>query len=874
MSKTLIITEKPSVARDIVAALGGFKVTPASNVPHKQSSLESRNAQIWESDQFICTHALGHLLELYEPEDYLPQYKTWNIKDLPIVPASFLLKPKSETAPILKTIRLLMSRPDVDHIINACDAAREGELIFRELMEHCKNTRPISRVWLQSMTPESIRSTFASLRPGLDYVGLSNAAASRSQADWLVGMNLSRALTLKLSRASEPGAWSAGRVQTPTLAMLVDREFQILSHDPRPFHILKATFKAVDHEYEGTWIKTFNKTEHSENAKYIFEYEQAQSLVQRLQPGSIASASEIRKSREQKAPRLFQLTSLQRYMATHHRWSAKQTLTVAQKCYETHKILTYPRTESDCLPDDYKDSVKTLIQKLSSIEVYRDAAVELLTNPWHNVETVFDSSKVSDHFAIIPTGVLPSQLPSEEGILFDAVIRRTLSSLMPPAIIDQVSRTTVVDHETFLSGPEEVVRVPGWQKIVHQNQKNQKKEFHLKPLLSDSASVELTATNLKEDKTKPPPRIGEAQLLTMMEFAGRHIDDPDMAKVLNATGGLGTAATRAEIIENLKHKNYVFPNLQPTVKGLHLIRYLKLARAENLTSPQLTAELEKKLSDIEHGRCTKDLFLDQTVASIHESLQALERFDLVDSFKHAPPLGMCPKCSKDGLVETSAQIHERMWNYSCSSNFSEGQSPCGYTMPKELEGRYLDPNTVKRLLADKDHNGILVEGFPSLSTQARRTGASKSEASSAGQDFSGVERRLLTLKYGLIDIALSDGSSAGESNQITLRDGQSQTRRTTWGNCPIHVGDSCLIIETKKALICESRLRNLKGGGDSSHGFYLPKELCGRVLRFDEIHAFIKEGRTKKIEDFKSKAGKPFQATVIRTPSGSWVLEF
>jgi DNA topoisomerase III len=842
MTKSLIIAEKPSVARDIVAALGGF--TQVSQLP--------QGVSLWESNDYICGHALGHILELYEPEDYNSKFKQWRIQDLPIVPDSFLLKPKSQTAQILRILRQQIARSDITEIINACDAAREGELIFREVMQHALCNKATSRVWMRSMTHDAIRSAFAGRRPGRDFQGLANAAHGRSQADWLIGMNLSRAATLKLSRASEGGVWSIGRVQTPTLAMLVEREFSILSHDPQPFQLIKAKFSARDHDYDATWIDlSFKSDPRNPQAKRerITTPDKAATIHKRLIPGTPATATEVRKSREQKAPPLFSLTALQRHMSNRYKWTAKHTLEIAQKCYEQHKIMTYPRTESDALPEDYKPKVTSIFEKLQSSRQYGALAKALLTNPWHNEKTVFDDKAVSDHFAIIPTGHFPQSLPRDEGLLFDVVIQRLLASLMAPAVIDQVERTTVVAGETFFSGPEEFTRVLGWQAASISASDDsagtrRKLEHSLKPL-TPGASIALVSVDLTTEQTKPPHRIGEAQLLSLMEHAGRQVDDHEMARVLKDSGGLGTAATRAEIIENLKHKDYIFENLQPTVKGLHLIRFLKLARAEHLTSPKLTGELETHLRLVESTASTRDSFIRETAKSVDASFNAITHFDLERTFDHAPALGPCPRC--DGSV------HERMWNYSCLSNRTSAK-PCGFTLPKDCDGRWLDPPTVTRLLSGGD-KGIVVDGFPT-------TGKSQSS-----------QRKMLKMTRGQLDVLSEQGTPLAVP--IHTNDTKSSAnRRVTWGLCPVHHSDGCLIVETKNAFICESKLRHLREGNGEAEGFQLPKSICDQRLKFDDINAFIRQGKTRVIEGFKSKGGKIFDAAVVRNPTGRWTFEF
>ena len=841
MAKALIIAEKPSVARDIVAALGGF--TEVSQLP--------QGVSLWESKDFVCGHALGHVLELYEPEDYNTKYKQWRLLDLPIVPDSFLLKPKSQTAQILRILRQQIDRPDITEIINACDAAREGELIFREVVQHSLCNKDTSRVWMRSMTHDAIRSAFSARVSGTDYQGLANAAHGRSQADWLIGMNLSRAATLKLSRASEGGVWSIGRVQTPTLAMLVEREFAILSHDAQPFQMIKAKFSTPDHDYEATWIDPkfkFDPKFPQAKRDRITNPEEATRIHKSLVTGAPATATEARKSREQKAPPLFSLTALQRHMSNRYKWTAKHTLEIAQKCYEQHKIMTYPRTESDALPEDYKPKVKSIFEKLQTSRQYGALAKDLLTKPWHNEKTVFDDKAVSDHFAIIPTGHFPQSLPKEEGMLFDVVIQRLLASLMPPAVIDQVERTTLVSGQTFFSGPEEFTRVLGWQAAsgaTDDSQAPRRKLAHsLKPLLAE-APISLLSSKLTSEQTKPPHRIGEAQLLSLMEHAGRHVDDQDLARMLKDSGGIGTAATRAEIIENLKHKDYIFENLQPTVKGLHLIRFLKLARAENLTSPKLTGELEAHLRLVESTASTRDSFIRETAKSVESSFNSITNFDLEKTFDLAPALGPCPRCE--------GTVHERMWNYSCASNRTSTK-PCGFTLPKDCDGRWLDPPTVTRLLSAQGE-GILVDGFPT---------SGKTQSS---------QKKMLKMISGRLDVL----SELGQPLATPLHQSEtksSSNRRVTWGSCPVHHSDGCLIVETKNAFICESKLRHLREGNGDAEGFQLPKSICDQRLKFDDVNAFISQGKTRVIEGFKSKGGKIFDASVVRNPTGRWTFEF
>jgi DNA topoisomerase-3 len=330
-----------------------------------------------------------------------------------------------------------------------------------------------------------------------------------------------------------------------------------------------------------------------------------------------------------------------------------------------------------------------------------------------------------------------------------------------------------------------------------------------------------------------------------MEHAGRQVSDPEMARALRDAGGLGTAATRAEIIENLKSKDYVYANLQPTTKGLHLIRFLKLARAEHLTSPQLTAELEKHLSMVESSSRTRDSFIQETARSVQESLKAMTSFDLEKSFDHAPSVGYCPRCK--------GTVHERMWNYSCQSN-RQTEGDCGFTVPKDCDGRWLDPPSLSRLLVAGE-SGMILDGFPSAEKASRSN------------------KRTLKIKNGTLEISDEFGKPL-DGNLHTSENKSSTKRRVTWGACPVHKADACLIVETKNAFICETKLKCLKEGQMESVGFQLPKSICEQRLKFEDINSFIHTGRTRVIEGFKSRGGKVFDATLVRNPAGSWTFEF
>src|SRR5438034_7820737 len=399
MAKALVITEKPSVARDIADGLGGF-----------------REEEGWfERDDLVVTFAVGHLYELLAPEELDDKYKRWTLDVLPILPEEFGYKVKKGQTDRIRTIQRLLRRDDVDSIVNACDAGREGELIFREIVENLGSDKPVRRLWLQSMTDDAIRAGFRQLRRGEELQGLADAAACRAQSDWLIGMNATRALTKRLKSRKEKTSWSAGRVQTPTLAMLVDKEFEVLAHVPRPFWRVAATFEHEDNRYPGNWFDpAFEANDDSERKDdRIFDAARAAAIAAAV-GGAPATASETRKPSRESAPPLFDLTSLQREANRRFSWSARRTLSAAQRCYERHKLLTYPRTSSKCLPEDYREVVAETLAAFAENrrrdEGFADlaaAAARLRENGLENDARIFDNAGVTDHFAIVPTGSLP-----------------------------------------------------------------------------------------------------------------------------------------------------------------------------------------------------------------------------------------------------------------------------------------------------------------------------------------------------------------------------------------------------------------------------------------------------------------------------------
>lgn len=823
MSKMLIVTEKPSVARDIVAALGGF------------SSVKD---EYWESDQFVCTFAVGHVLELLEPEEVDPIYKRWTLDSLPIIPLSFNLKPKPGLNERLRVIKKLMHRPEVDVLINACDAGREGELIFRELIKYFGPDKPIQRLWLQSMTAEAIRKGFQSLQDGRKFEKLGAAAECRSLADWLIGMNATRALTVRL-RNKNQRVWSAGRVQTPTLALLVEREHEILAHLPEPFWRVAAEFSAAGHSYSGTWCDPSfheDETKTQRKADRIFEEARARAIVEAV-TGKTGLASEVRKPTREGAPLPFDLTSLQRTANSRFGWSAKRTLAAAQRCYEMHKMLTYPRTDSRYLPNDYVGEVDRVVQALAAGSAFAPAARYLLQHGRQNDQRIFDDRKVSDHFAIIPTGHV-RRLEGDDARVFDLACRQFLAAFHPPAFWEQVERQTVVGGHHFQSRAR-WLREPGWRAVFEQDAGEEESQA-LPPLPAQPGGTpaQILGAQVLAEETKPPPRITEARLLSLMENAGKQIEDEELAAALREKG-LGTPATRADIIENLKDKEYVDRNLRPTVKGMRLIDLLRRVHADRITSAELTGELELHLGEVEQGRRAPERFMGEIIDYAKEIVQTARSFEFADIYPDVDPLGPCPLCGQP--------VYERSWLYRCKEA-PDGEDDCPLRIWKDKSGRYIDRPTAARLLNDRQ-TGIL-DGF-----RDRR-----------GRTYKG---ELILDGNGQVVLRPLAGSEEAAGDEAPVF----QVNPEPLGPCPIHT-ENCQVIETTTEFICEHRKRQVESGTPKPVGPVLPRLVCKREMTRQEAIAYFQEGETPLIEDFISKYGRPFRAKLKMKADGTRQFEF
>jgi DNA topoisomerase-3 len=850
VAKALIITEKPSVARDIASSLGGFE----------------EHDGYFESDGHVLTFAVGHLFELLPPEEIDERFKRWTLDTLPILPETFGYKAKSGQSERIRTIKRLLARDDVDTVINACDAGREGELIFREIVEQLGSGKPIRRLWLQSMTQEAIRRGFTSLRPGEELEGLAAAAECRARSDWLIGMNATRALTKRLKSRKEKTAWSAGRVQTPTLAMLVDREFEILAHVPRSFWRVSVAFDHEGQRYEGSWFDPAFRAGDDEEARddRLFDEQRAQAIVAAV-AGQAGQAGETRKPSRESAPPLFDLTSLQREGNRRFGWSARRTLSAAQRCYERHKLLTYPRTDSRCLPNDYRGVVDEVLRSFAGASAdagedfsdYAAAAQRLIEVGRENESRVFDDGGVSDHFAIIPTGGFPeAPLTGDDKRLFDLVARRFLGAFHPPAMWERVERVTQVGEEHFRTRAR-FLKEAGWRLVLPASGE-EADEALLPPLASgrdqaEGVGVRNLEAETKAEETKPPARITEARLLSLMENAGKQIEDEDLAAVLHEKG-IGTPATRADIIENLIAKGYVVrvgKALRPSVKGIRLIDTLHRIDITRLTSPGLTGEIENHLLEVERGRRKASDFMNEIKEYATAVVDRAKTFEYDELYDANQSLGRCP-CGEEDVIEQA-------WFYRCREKPGvDRETDCPFRMWKDTSGRYLDRQAARNLLRDGT-TGVL-DGF---TARNGRTYKGQIELERGGDPN---DRSLWKLKV----------RSLGWNEEGVSDQPEYDVNPEPLGRCPFE--EECSIVESPTHFVCERKLKEEELGVDEerpkSCGLALPRTVCKREITRDEALVYVGGGKTELLTDFTSRFGRPFSAILVLQKNGRHGFEF
>jgi DNA topoisomerase-3 len=810
MTKQLIIAEKPSVAQDIAKALGGF----------------TRQGDYFESDDYVLSSAIGHLLELAVPEEYDVKRGKWTFTHLPMIPPRFTLNPIEKTADRLKVLARLIKRKDVSGLVNACDAGREGELIFRYVVQHVfngKETKPVRRLWLQSMTATSIRDGFAHLRSDQEMQPLADAARCRSEADWLIGINGTRAMTAFNSKEGGFYKTPVGRVQTPTLAILVERENRIRAFKSRDYWEVEAEFGAVAGTYRGKWFDEKFKKSDDEHAKADRLWDKAKADAIRAKClGKHGIVTDESKPKTELSPALFDLTSLQRDANGRFGFSARTTLSIAQALYEKHKVLTYPRTDARCLPEDYLGHVKDTLQAMEG-SGYEGLARNILKNGWvHPNKRIFNNAKISDHFAIIPTGVEPKHLTDAEQKIYDLVTRRFLAVFYPAAEYNVTTRITRVEDEAFKTEGK-VLIVPGWLTVYGKAGQGDEENPNLPPL-EKKERVWANDVEVKANETKPPARFNEATLLSAMEGAGKLVEDEELREAMSERG-LGTPATRAATIEGLIAEEYIIRNgreLQPTPKAFSLLFALEQLRVDEIRSPELTGEWEYKLKQMEQGKLKRDEFMSHITEQTQVMVERIKHGEFAD-----PDFGTlktkCPKCG--------GTIHETYKHFKCDK--------CDYKLWKIVAGRQWSTEEMDELLS-KGQIGP-VQGF----------------RSKMGRSFAAIVK--LNAEHGP-EFDFGQGGD-GEGEEVDF------SGQEPLGACP---KCGARVFDHGMAYICEKAV-----GAAKTCDFRSGKVILQQEISRADMQKLLETGKTPLLKGFVSnRTKKKFSAYLVRDPSGKVGFEF
>ncbi len=811
MAKRLIIAEKPSVATDIARALGGL----------------SRHDDYFEGDGYVLSSAIGHLLEIGMPEEEEVKRGKWTFTHLPAIPSKFALRPLEKTAPRLQLLLRLIRRKDVAELINACDAGREGELIFRYIVQYAKTAKPIRRLWLQSMTPGAIRDGFASLRSDEAMRPLADAAVCRSESDWLVGINGTRAMTAFNSQSGGFQLTTVGRVQTPTLAILVEREEKIRGFKPRDYWEVLARFRAAGGEYEGRWFdEKFRKPDDDADARAerLWEEAKAQAIVATCkgQPGTVSEES---KPSTQGPPLLYDLTSLQREANGRFGFSARSTLALAQALYERHKVLTYPRTDARALPEDYLPTVKHTLEALREQNAYAGFAGQVLKAKWVRPnKRIFDNAKISDHFAIIPTLQKPKSLTESEAKLYDLVVKRFLAVFYPPAEYLLTTRITRVAGEPFKTEGKVLVN-PGWLAVYGKEAQSEDEPMLAQVLPQEKVTTE--EVRAVGSRTKPPARLNEATLLSAMEGAGKLIEDDELRAAMREKG-LGTPATRAQIIEGLIQEKYIHRDgreLTPTAKAFSLMTLLHGLGVPELFSPELTAEWEFKLAQMEHGKLKREQFMREIVRMTKHIVSQAGNYEsdtIPGDF--ATLAARCPKCG--------GEVHEKYKKFQCQS--------CDFGMWKIIAGRQLEIPEAEALLTAGSVGPL--EGF----------------RSKIGRPFAA---RLKLNDAHEVQFDFGDGGDGGSAAEAPDFSGQESL-----GACP---KCGARVFELPAAYVCERAV-----GPAKTCDFRSGRVILQRPIERAQMQRLLAAGKTDLLQFVSARTRRPFAAYLVRQPDGKIGFEF
>ena len=821
MTKTLIIAEKPSVANDIAKTLGGF----------------TKYEDYFESDEYVLSSAVGHLLEIAVPEEYDVKRGKWTFAHLPMIPPHFALNPIAKTESRLKVLNKLIKRKDVTGLINACDAGREGELIFRLIAQHAKAKQPVRRLWLQSMTADAIRQGFGKLRTDEEMRPLADAARCRSEADWLIGINGTRAMTAFNSKEGGFYLTTVGRVQTPTLSIVVEREEKIKNFVPRDFWEVRAEFVCAAGIYEGRWLDhNFKKDENDLERKpeRLWSKAAAESIVAACR-GKLGNVTEESKPATQMAPALFDLTSLQREANSKFGFSAKNTLALAQALYEKHKVLTYPRTDSRHLPEDYINSVKDTLGKISEINNFQQFAAKILNNNWVKPnKRIFDNAKISDHFAIIPTGLIPKNLSEPEQKLYDLVTRRFMAVFFPAAEYLVTTRITEVSGHQFKTEGK-VLSNPGWLAIYGKEAQDDSDPENKGNLVAVAKGEKVKTEKVFANGlvTKPPARYSEATLLSAMEGAGKLIDDEELREAM-AGKGLGTPATRAAIIEGLLFEKYLLREgreLIPTAKAFQLMTLLRGLGVDELTSPELTGEWENKLAQMERGKITREEFMREIAQMTQVIVKRAKEFDndtIPGDYAtlHTP----CPNCG--GVVK------ENYRRFACTK--------CEFSIGKTPGSRQFEVNEVEELLSKREIGPL--QGF----------------RSKMGRPFAAILKIVRDEDINNLKLEFDFGQNQDEGEDSEEQD---FSQAQALGRCP-KCGSN--VYELGLAYVCEKSVQKPKACDFRSGRIILQQEIVPEQMR-----KLLVEGKTDLLPGFISqRTRRPFKAYLVRGKDGKTSFEF
>ncbi len=844
--KTLVIAEKPSVAQDIVRAL-----TPSAGKFEKHDDH-------FENDRYVVSSAVGHLVEIQAPEAFDVKRGKWSFAHLPVIPPHFDLKPVEKTKSRLNAVVKLAKRKDVNAIINACDAGREGELIFRLIEQYAggpkKLGKPVERLWLQSMTPQAIRDGFESLRSDKQMQPLADAARCRSEADWLVGINGTRAMTAFNSRDGGFFLTTVGRVQTPTLSLVVEREELIRKFVSRDYWEVHARFKAKAGSYEGKWFDpAWRKDAHDPEKKSdrLWSLAQAEAIARAVSQQS-ALVEDQTKPSSQACPALFDLTSLQREANGKFGYSAKTTLALAQSLYERHKALTYPRTDSRALPQDYLPVVKQTMAMIADSPMghlasfARTAINKDYVQP---LKRVFDNSKVSDHFAIIPTVQAPTGLSEAEQKIYDLVARRFMAVFFPSAeylLTTRISTISTNAGEHLFKTEGKVLVKPGWLAIYGKeaaaevaDAKDGDKGQNL-VAVATGEKVHTPSAQAQGLKTRPPARYSEATLLGAMESAGKSVEDDELREAMKEKG-LGTPATRASIIEGLLQEKYMLREgreLIPTAKAFQLMTLLRGLQIDELAKAELTGEWEYKLSLMEHGQLSRESFMADIATMTQRMVQKAKEYDR-DTVPgdYATLQQPCPNCG--GVIK------ENYRRYACCG--AKGDSDgCGFSFGKSPAGRTFELREVEQFLRE------------------RRIGPLDGFRSKAGWPFTAemLIRFDEDSKNYKLEFDFAQDDAKGQDEPVDF--GQQQSL----GACPKCGGP---VFEHAKNYVCANAVAQEKQPVPSCD-FKTGQIILQQVIERDQISKLLQTGKTDMLEKFISnKTRRPFKAMLRWDPEASKV---